>query len=80
MGVNSFEELRLYQQAKELADTIGETVLAWNALSKDTVGEQMIRAADSIGASIAEGHGRGSYADNRRFVRITRGSLYETRH
>jgi four helix bundle protein len=80
MGVNSFEELRVYQQAEDLADRIWEMVLAWNALAKDTVGKQMIRAADSIGANIAEGHGRGSYADNRRFVRISRGSLCETRH
>ena len=80
MGVNSFEELRVYQQAEELADAIWETVRAWDALSRDTVGKQMIRSADSIGANIAEGHGRGSYAENRRFVRISRGSLYETRH
>jgi four helix bundle protein len=80
MGVDSFEELRVYQQAEELADAIWETVLAWDALPRDTVGKQMIRLADSIGANIAEGHGRGTYTDNRRFVRISRGSLYETRH
>ena len=80
MGVNLFEELRVYQQAEKLADAIWDIVLAWGTLSKDTVGKQMIRSADSIGANIAEGHGRGSYADNRRFVRISRGSLYETRH
>jgi four helix bundle protein len=76
----SFEELRVYQQAEELADLVWDIVIAWQVLAKDTVGKQMIRAADSIGANIAEGHGRGSYQDNRRFVRIARGSLYETRH
>ena len=29
MGVNSFEELRVYQQSEELADIIWHIVLAW---------------------------------------------------
>ena len=49
-------------------------------MAQDTVGKQLINAADSIGANIAEGTGRGSYADNRRFARISRGSLFEVKH
>jgi len=40
----------------------------------------LVRAADSIGANIAEGVGRGTYKDNRRFVYMPRGSLNETIH
>lgn len=75
-----FEELRVYQKSEKLSDAIWEIVDSWDFFAKDTVGKQLVRAADSIGANIAEGSGRGSYQDNRRFVKIARGSLYETRH
>ena len=52
----------------------------WPNLARDTVGKQVIRAADSFGANIAEGEGRGAFKDNQRFVRIARGSLNETKH
>ncbi|MBI3653616.1 MAG: four helix bundle protein [Acidobacteria bacterium] len=80
MPNNSFENLQVYQLAEKLADNIWKTVVKWDSFAKDTVGKQIVKAADSIGANIAEGNGRGSYQDNRRFVRIARGSLYETRH
>jgi four helix bundle protein len=40
----------------------------------------MVKAADSIGANIAEGTGRGTKIDNRKFAIIARGSLYEVKH
>ena len=54
--------------------------MAWKVFPKDTIGKQLVRSTDSIGANIAERSGRGSVADNRRFVRLARGSLYETKH
>lgn len=76
----SFEELRVYQLAEQLSDQIWNIVYCWEPFAKDTLGKQLVRSVDSVGANIAEGTGRGSYQDNRRFVKIARGSLYETRH
>src|SRR5213080_2993788 len=80
MARTNFEKLHVYRLAEKLADEIWSTVIGWDRFAKETVGKQMVRAVDSIGANIAEGTGRGSFQDNRRFVRMARGSLYETRH
>jgi four helix bundle protein len=52
----------------------------WANFARDTIGKQIVRAADSIGANIAEGTGRGTPKDNCRFIQVARGSLYETTH
>jgi len=80
MDKTNFENLEIYQLSEKLADEIWNIVLGWNNLAQDTIGKQMIRSADSIGANVAEGSGRGTAQDNRRFLRMARGSLYETRH
>jgi len=80
MSQTNFQRLDVYKLSEKLADEIWNIVIKWDALAKDTLGKQIIRSADSIGANIAEGDGRGSYQDNRRFIKIARGSLYETKH
>jgi four helix bundle protein len=80
MAKSNFEKLDVYKLSERLADLIWEVIADWDRFSKDTVARQMVRAADSIGANIAEGVGRGTHADNKRFVRIARGSLNETKH
>ena len=80
MEKTNFENLRVYQLAEALADGIWKVVVNWDYLAKNTIGKQMGRAGDSIGANIAEGTGRGTLQENRRFIRMARGSLYETQH
>src|SRR5262249_29833270 len=80
MARSQFEELKVYKISEALADAIWKAVIEWHHLPRDTVGKQIIRSADSIGANIAEGAGQGTYASNKRFVRMARGSLNETRH
>jgi four helix bundle protein len=65
---------------KRLADLVWDIVNSWDHFPKDTVGKQLVRSVDSIGANISEGSGCGTYKQNRYFVRISRGSLFETRH
>ena len=80
MPRTEFENLRVYGLAEEIADFVWDIVIKWNKLPQYTIGKQLINSADSIGANIAEGTGRGSFADNRRFARIARGSLFEVKH
>jgi four helix bundle protein len=82
MATESFEKLAVYPLAESLADEVWNVVVGRNTdvLARDTVGKQLVRSADSIGANLAEGCGRRSFQDNRRFVNIARGSLYETKH
>ena len=80
MAKSDFESLRVYRLSETLADRVWGIATRRDALNRHTLGRQIIRAADSIGANIAEGRGRGSYNDNKRFVRIARGSLHETQH
>jgi four helix bundle protein len=79
MEKTNFENLRVYQLSEELADKIWLVVGKWNNFARDTVGKQIVRSADSIGANIAEGAGRYTFIENRRFAHIARGSLYETK-
>ena len=64
MAATAFKKLDVYRLSEKLADRIWTLVLPWERFAKDTVGKQLVRAADSIGANIAEGVGRGSYQDN----------------
>ena len=81
MTETNFENLSVYRLSENLADEVREIVVGWNDLAKDPVGKQLVRSADSIGASVAEGERRGSFQDYRRFIKIARRySLQETQH
>lgn len=77
---SNFETLRVHQLAEKLSDDIWNIVNGWDYFPKITVDSQIVRSADSIGVNIVEGNGRHSYNENRRFAKIARGSLLETKH
>jgi four helix bundle protein len=69
-----------YQAAAKLGDDVRIAVSDWESFELWTVGIQLVRAADSIGANIAEALGRRTLADQRRLLVVARGSLLETEH
>ena len=75
-----FTELEAYRQAVSLADDLRKLILAWDSFDAWSLGIQLQRAVDSIGANIAEGYGRHGYPDQRRLLYVARGSAYEVEH
>jgi four helix bundle protein len=79
MSYYSLEDLEVYQLAESFSDEIWVIVSTWEHFAKDTVGKQIVRSADSIGANIAEGYGRYHFKENRNFCFFSRGSILETK-
>jgi four helix bundle protein len=77
---SSFRDLRVWQEAVTVADDVARRVAHWPSFERWSLGIQLVRAAESIAANIAEGAGRETWADKRRLYIIARGSLYETEH
>ena len=73
------EKLEVYQISMAIAERIWEIVKPWSFFEKDTIGKQLVRAADSISANISEGYGRFHFNDSKNFLYYARGSLYETK-
>jgi four helix bundle protein len=75
--VGTFRDLEVYERAVGLADAVWGRVAGWDAFARWTVGVQLVRSADSIGANLAEAAGRSTDADQRRFLIVARGSALE---
>lgn len=75
----TLEKLEVYNLAEVFSDKIWEIVGEWDLFKKDTIGKQLVRAADSISANIAEGYGRYFYKESKQFYFYARGSIQETK-
>jgi four helix bundle protein len=73
------EELQVYSLSMEMAEKIWVIVIRWDYFAKDTIGRQLIRAADSVASNLSEGFGRYHYKENIHFSYYSRGSLSETK-
>lgn len=73
------EKLEVYNMADDFSDAVWDIVIKWDYFTKDTIGKQLVRSADSISANIAEGYGRYFYKESKQFYFYSRGSIQETK-
>jgi four helix bundle protein len=75
--IDSFRDLIVWQRAMDVADGVYRLTSGYPRDELFGLTSQTRRAAVSVAANIAEGHGRGTRAAYAGFLRIARGSLRE---
>ncbi len=67
----------VYQKSLAFSKEIWSIVIKWGFFIQKTVGNQLVRAVNSISANIAEGYGRYHFKENLNFCYYARGSFEE---
>ncbi|MFG0242054.1 MAG: four helix bundle protein [Phycisphaerales bacterium JB054] len=76
-SIRSYRDLVAWQRARELVRTTYQASGSFPQEERFGLASQIRRAAISVMANIAEGYGRGTRQDYLRFLRMSRGSLFE---
>lgn len=71
-------DIEAFKISFHLSNYVWGIVLKWKGFSQRTVGEQFVRAVDSISSNIAEGFGRYGKKDKIKFYRYSQGSFSES--
>ena len=76
-----YRDLGFYQKARQVIREINGEIQYWPSTTQArTISHQLFRAATSVGANIAEGHGRHQGKEYIRFLTISQGSANEVDH
>lgn len=78
--MEDFKDLRVWVKAYELTLSVYSKTHGFPREEMYGLTSQLRRAASSVGANIAEGCGRRSDGEMRRFLQIARGSANEVEH
>ena len=79
--ISDYRDLIFYQKAREVVKGINEIIKTWpKAIQAQEVSRQVLRSAMSVGANIAEGHGRHEGSEYIHYLIIAQGSANETDH
>lgn len=77
--IRDFKDLEVWRCARQLRHEIYSLTRTLPEIEKFGLASQLMRAATSVTANIAEGFGRFGYQENAQMCRQPRGSLYELR-
>jgi four helix bundle protein len=78
MSFTNFTELEVYKECRLFRKDVSVIVKTFPKEEKFLLSSQLLDAARSITANIAEGFGRFHFQENIQFCRISRGSLTES--
>ena len=79
--MGNYQELIFYQKARQVVKAVDALVKSWpKTMQAQEISRQLFRSATSVGANIAEGHGRHQGTEYVHYLIIAQGSANETEH
>lgn len=79
--MGDYRDLIFYQRAREVVNGINALIKTWpKTMQAQEISRQVLRSAMSVGANIAEGHGRHEGSEYIHYLIIAQGSANETDH
>jgi four helix bundle protein len=79
--MGNYQELIFYQKARQVAKAVDALIKSWpKTMQAQEISRQLFRSATSVGANIAEGHGRHQGTEYIHYLIIAQGSANETEH
>jgi four helix bundle protein len=79
--MGNYQELVFYQKARQVVKAVNALIKTWpKTMQAQEISRQLFRSATSVGANIAEGHGRHQGAEYVHYLIIAQGSANETEH